>query len=304
VTVGTGTDRSGREYVRDGARVVELPGRGRAGRWAQELRALVERDGPYDVVHALEADAALAAAQAGCPVVFTVLGLPRGTWLAERPSYRAELREVGRAAAVTCALTRVAADAVAAAAELAHVQVLPPGLRAEHFPLSTAPRGVDVLFASVLDEERKRFAALVAALEDVPRARLVVAGGGDASAALAAHPRVAARTRVLTGVDRASLPGLYAAAAVTALPSVDEAFGLVVVESLACGTPVLAAPGSGPEELLAGAQVGVVDDDLAAGLRRLLDDPPDPARCREHALRWDWSRVGPAHDDVWRRAAG
>ncbi len=132
----------------------------------------------------------------------------------------------------------------------------------------------------------------------------MVAGPDGPWPVLDGAPAVAARTTVLPVQDHDTLPALYASAAVTAVPSVDEAFGLVAVESLACGTPVLAAPGSGPEEIVGGAPVGVVTEDLAAGLRDLLEHPRDPGACRDRARRYDWARIGPEHEAVWRRARG
>ncbi len=70
----------------------------------------------------------------------------------------------------------------------------------------------------------------------------MVAGPDGPWPVLDGAPAVAARTTVLPVQDHDTLPALYASAAVTAVPSVDEAFGLVAVESLACGTQVLAAP--------------------------------------------------------------
>ena len=302
--------RSGRaEDEHAGARVHELdvaPGPGADERFGTAVEALLARSrrsggGRFDLVHALEAPAALGAAAAGVPVVFSVLGLPRGEWLARRPSYRRQLQEAAAAVDVLCGLTRAAADAVAAVTGT-EVAVLPPGVRTAAFPLDPAPRdGRTVLFVGA-DEPRKRFAELVAALEDVPGARLVAVGPKDPEPVLRRHPAVAGRVTVLTLDDPTRLPELYARAAVTAVPAVDEAFGLVVVESLACGTPVLAAPGSGPAEILGDAPVGRVTDDLAAGLRDLLARSHDPATCRAHALAWDWASVGPAHDDVWAAA--
>jgi hypothetical protein len=65
---------------------------------------------------------------------------------------------------------------------------------------------------------------------------------------------------------------------------------------------VLAVPGSGPEEIIGNAPVGVVTGDLAAGLGDLLARPRDPEACRDRARRYDWARIGPEHEAVWQRA--
>ncbi len=136
----------------------------------------------------------------------------------------------------------------------------------------------------------------------VPRARLWMAGRGPQSAELEAQARelgLADRVRLTGFVPEEDLPGLYGAADCTLMPSLDlEGFGLVTAESLACGTPVVAAPtGANPEVLrpldpglvqpLTDADAGpAVLESLANGTRAL----PDRNRCRAHAgghFRWD-----------------
>jgi glycosyltransferase involved in cell wall biosynthesis len=98
----------------------------------------------------------------------------------------------------------------------------------------------------------------------------------------------------------------------TLLPSVDEAFGMALVESLATGTPVVCSPSGGMPEILEGADVGIVSertpDAMAAALQKtiaLAADARTPARCVEHAKKWDWERtVGPAHMAIYELLAG
>ena len=77
----------------------------------------------------------------------------------------------------------------------------------------------------------------------------------------------------------------YAGADVFVFPSRTDTFGLVILESLACGTPVAAFPAPGPQDVLP-AQAGVLDEDLhraAMGALRI-----DRAECRAHAERCSW----------------
>jgi glycosyltransferase involved in cell wall biosynthesis len=68
-------------------------------------------------------------------------------------------------------------------------------------------------------------------------------------------------------------------------PSLTDTFGLVILESLACGTPVAAFPVTGPKDVLA-AGVGAVNTDLRqAALAALLCDR---AACRAHAELYSW----------------
>ena len=87
------------------------------------------------------------------------------------------------------------------------------------------------------------------------------------------------------------------------LPSVNEAFGLVLAEALACGTPAVAAHRGGMPEVLGGRDdVGATfeggPDELAAALRHAIalhDDPETPARCREQAERFSTDRTADAY---------
>lgn len=121
-----------------------------------------------------------------------------------------------------------------------------PGTRSEHPTL---------LFTSALDEPRKNLPLLLDAMDLVlarrPDVRLTLAGPGDATAALAAAtPRVQAATDVVGAGSIDDLPRRYGESWATVLPSMREAFGLVLVESLACGTPIVAIAGSGgPAEI-------------------------------------------------------
>jgi glycosyltransferase involved in cell wall biosynthesis len=70
-------------------------------------------------------------------------------------------------------------------------------------------------------------------------------------------------------------------------PSLTDTFGLVLLEALACGTPVAAFPVTGPMDVLNGAgNVGALDDDLRAACLRALQ--ADREVCRAHAGRFSW----------------
>src|SRR5205085_2455704 len=97
---------------------------------------------------------------------------------------------------------------------------------------------------------------LVAAMDRIldkrPDVRLVLAGPGDPTPALElGSDRVREATDVRGVGEVEDVAALYASAWVTALPSMREAFGLVLVESLASGTPVVAIANSGgPVEIV------------------------------------------------------
>jgi glycosyltransferase involved in cell wall biosynthesis len=85
----------------------------------------------------------------------------------------------------------------------------------------------------------------------------------------------------------------------------DEPFGLVMVEALACGTPVVATRrGSVPEIIVDGVTGFIADEaeDMIEAVRRI--DDIDPNACRRDALeRFDSSRMCDSYEDLYQRAA-
>ena len=137
---------------------------------------------------------------------------------------------------------------------------------------------------------------------DVPGCLLVVAGDGPARPALerAAAQRGRTDVRFVGAPDDRALIDWYRAADVTVVPSRSlEGYGLVVLESLAAGTPAIVTDSGGLPESVAALDPGLVvpaNDPaaLAARLRGALDgsEPlPDRARCRAVAERADWAAV-------------
>ncbi|MCX7381382.1 MAG: glycosyltransferase family 1 protein [Alphaproteobacteria bacterium] len=119
---------------------------------------------------------------------------------------------------------------------------------------------------------------------DLPGSKLVVGGGPQLAQLRRDYP--AAR---FTGPRYgAELAAAYAGADVFVFPSLTDTFGLVILEALACGTPVAAFDVTGPKDILLGTDglVGAVGDDLRAAALRALD--ADRALCRAHAERFSW----------------
>lgn len=113
----------------------------------------------------------------------------------------------------------------------------------------------------------------------------VVVGDGPQRAAL---ERRFPAARFLGALHGEALARAYRAADALVFPSRTDTFGLVLLEALACGTPVAARPVAGPADVLdgAGPGVGALDADLEAAALRALGG--DPAACRAHAERFTW----------------
>ncbi len=124
---------------------------------------------------------------------------------------------------------------------------------------------------------------------------------------------------VFVGVGRPEdLPAVYGRAAVSVLPSLWEAFGMVVIESMATGTPVVGARDGALIETISTPDVGrlfepqVNEDSVAPnnpeGLARavietldLSRNPETARRCREHAQKYSWDAIGPKYEAIYER---
>lgn len=250
---------------------------------------------------------------APCPVIATLHELP---WLESGPARRAgDVRfthraraafAARRAAAVVC-VSEGTRRALLAAHPRARAVVIAPGVHPRFRPATPDERAGDaaalaalglsgarfVLAVGRLRRKKNLLALLEAAARALPPDRLLVLAGpeGDAAAALrarAGRADLAGRVRFAGHVADATLLALYRAAELVACPSLFEGFGLPLLEAMAAGAPVLAAPRAAAAEALGPAHLarGADPAALAEGLAALLGDP---------AARADLARRGPAH---------
>jgi glycosyltransferase involved in cell wall biosynthesis len=119
---------------------------------------------------------------------------------------------------------------------------------------------------------------------DLPGSKVVVGGGPQLASLQRDYPQV-----LFTGPRYGeALARAYAGSDVFVFPSLTDTFGLVILESLACGTPVAAFPVTGPKDVMADAQgkIGAVNADLRLAALEALT--ADRAACRAHAERYSW----------------
>jgi glycosyltransferase involved in cell wall biosynthesis len=181
-----------------------------------------------------------------------------------------------------------AGDRLALRAELA----LPPG------PLLLTVRNL---------EPRMGLDTLIAAMRIVssvrPECRLFIGGSGSLKARLAAQVhdlRLEQTVRFVGFIPEGRLADYYAAADLFVLPTrYLEGFGLVTVEALACGTPVLGTPVGGTEEILrhfdsrflfAGTDAEAMATRILERLPEVVGNEPLRESCRRFALEnhsWD-----------------
>jgi len=162
----------------------------------------------------------------------------------------------------------------------------------------------------------ERLLKAVACLKSLLRLRLIIVGGdgnGDPD-----HQRMlqishvyglSERVTFMGRIDQGDLPVFYSAADMLVVPSAYESFGMVALESLACGTPVVATRVGAMEEVLRDRDTGRLSPDLkpeslAAAMNRMLSgrgpQPVAPEAIRRTVLRYGWSRVAAEVLKVYR----
>jgi teichuronic acid biosynthesis glycosyltransferase TuaC len=270
--------------------------------------------GHYDLIHAHQAlpDGALAqrlAADLRVPWVVTVHGadvyqhLRVGGAMARRT--RSVLGAADAVMANSSAVARLLSDAVPAG-RLTVVLNGTTGIGQNVHPADDYLPGQPLVLTVGYLIQRKGLKDLVAAAGRLRRRgrtiHVAVVGDGplrDALARQAAAEGVADNVHFLGRVEHARVLSLMARADLFALPSWDEAFGLVYTEAMAQGTPVVAGKGEGPEDFIedgvSGYLVPVRDPDALTGIiAKVLDDPVRAAAVGEAgkaaALALTWQR--------------
>jgi phosphatidylinositol alpha-mannosyltransferase len=231
------------------------------------------------------------------------------------------LRGVWRRVAVPIAVSEAAADFVRRRFPHPGVRIVPNGVETELFASAgpaDLPAGRRILFVNRLDP-RKGFRVMVAAFarlaERYADARLVVAGDGSERDAVGSLPAaVRERVTLLGTVPHDELPPYHAAGEVFCAPAVGrESFGIVLVEAMAAGLPVVATDIPGYREVVRDGVEGLLvppssPGQTAEALGRILDDPELAKRLgeagRARAERYSWDTVADEIEAVYREAAG
>jgi glycosyltransferase involved in cell wall biosynthesis len=258
--------------------------------------------GRYDVAHAVYPTDALAAARwrrrTGRPALLSYMGIPSPEWLDAARGRREILRRAIGGCDATLVLSDHAADAMRDS--LGHIpRVIAPGADLAVFqPAASRAERPTLVCSAAPEVERKHVRLLIDAFSLLRRqradARLVLSRPRDARAALALGIDTTVR---LDGVewanldDQGALVRAYSEAWVSVLPSVGEAFGLVLVEALACGTPVVGHAHGALPEVIDRPEIGrlfepLEPEPLSRALSEALDlagDPETALRCRARA---------------------
>ncbi|WP_053204751.1 D-inositol-3-phosphate glycosyltransferase [Jiangella muralis] len=314
------------------------------------LRAEARRPpGWYDLVHShywLSGHVGwLATSRWGVPLVHSMHTMSKVKNLAlaegERPEPRE--RELGEEQVVAHADLLVASTDDEATqlvglygADPGRVATVPPGVDLDVFApgpaaaararLGLPADAVVLLFAGRIQPLKApdvlvRAASLLLARDPALRERLVVAVVGGPSGSGMAEPHALTRlartldvadvVRFEPPVGQRELADWYRAADVTAVPSYSESFGLVALESQACGTPVVAAAVGGLRTAVAHGRSGLLVDghdpaDWADAFAGLIGDPDRLRRLGAgavaHAAEFGWDATAARMLEVYARA--
>ena len=152
----------------------------------------------------------------------------------------------------------------------------------------------------------------VAALAELPDVQLLMAGHGPNRAMLEQLARdkgVSERVTMLGAVPQAQLRDYYNAADALVLPSEREGWANVLLESMACGTPVIASRVWGTPEVVAAPEAGLLMDErtpagVANAVRKLRASYPDRAATRRYAEQFSWDDTTAGQLALFRSVIG
>ncbi|MFQ5624908.1 MAG: glycosyltransferase, partial [Paracoccaceae bacterium] len=248
------------------------------------------------------------------PVVVTARGTDINV-IAKLPRPGRMIARAAREAAAVIAVSRALGD------ELLHlgvpadrVHVLRNGVDLDRFrPANRAAARTDLgLAGEVLLvvghlTGGKGHLTVLEALVRLPHATLVIAGDGPLRRALQARARslgIKDRVRFCGAVPQGELPAYYNAASMLVLVSEREGMPNVVLEALACGTPVIATAVGGIPEIMTDPAAGIVLADgsvnaLVDAVTRLLGRSPCAEAIRLHAEKFGWQPTTAAQLDLF-----
>ncbi len=160
--------------------------------------------------------------------------------------------------------------------------------------------------------ERKGHHRVIEALTRLPDFDLMIVGEGperDRLAALIVRLGLGDRVRLLGARPHAELPALYGAADALVLASDREGWANVLLEAMACGTPVVASNIWGNPEVVRSPEAGVIAEantaeGVASGVAKLFAALPSRAATRRYAEGFSWDETTAGQLALFRRVLG
>lgn len=288
------------------------------------LRRLIDEGFDFDAIdaHYFYPDgvaAAMLGKEFGKPVVITARGsditlLPQYRWPGKMIRWAA-----GQAAGIITVCNALREELLVLGADPAKVVSLRNGVDLQLFrPVDrTAVRqalgitGLTLLSVGNLVPV-KGHELTIGALTELPEARLLIAGSGperERLQTLATQLQVADRVSFLGSQSQDQLRDYYNAADIMVLSSSREGWANVLLESMACGTPVVASKVWGTPEVVAHADAGLLMEQrsahgIAEAVRALLAAPPSRQATRRYAEGFSWDATTAGQLDLFGRITG
>ena len=289
----------------------------------------IRRDFPFDLIHAhfTYPDGVVAAhlgRRYGVPVVITEQN-PWGPWMNEYASVRKRAIWAARQSACHIAISKSVKSTIEHfAGKMENLVVIPDGVDGTEFSLPADQSGRipnQIVFVGAVRPVKGADILLRAMrmLADSGRdVNLIFIGEAFFGTYRQEELRLQRMVGELNLKDRVRFAGkqplselvrFMQQSAALVLPSRAESLGMVLVEALACGTPVVATRCGGPEDIV-NERVGVLvppedPEALACGIEHILDHPADyePSKLRAHALEnFGQESVGRRLSEVYQNA--
>lgn len=292
----------------------------------------LHKDSNFDLIHAnfIYPDgvaAALLGRRYKIPVIVTEHAPWRPNWIDKYRLVRRQALWAARECKFLVAVSRSVKDTIVHfTGEPEKVRVIPIGVDGSVFTMDQGTGKVNknqILYVGFMNFN-KGIDILLKAFSRVlvgkPDAKLVMVGGSFYTNTMKQEARLRMIAKEL-GLERhmefagikspAEVARYMRESALLVLPSRAESFGAVLVEALACGTPVVAARCGGPEDIISD-EVGILvpkedDNVLASAIERILEQRHnyDPVRLRKYGLeRFGWSVVAQRNINLYKETLG
>ncbi|MEO5376224.1 MAG: glycosyltransferase family 4 protein [Magnetococcus sp. DMHC-6] len=275
------------------------------------IKELFQNEFPFDLIdaHYFYPDgvaAILLGQQLGVPVVITA----RGSDLNQIPNYYLPRKWIQWAASRASGLITVCQALKDTLIDMGivpnHITVLRNGVDLKKFHLPPTPTTTiphkkmrwTLLSVGHLIE-RKGHDLIIRAIREIPQADLLIVGEGEKKnelITLAQSLGVGDRVKMVGGVPQEELKRFYWSADALILASSREGWANVLLESMACGTPVIATPIWGTPEVVNSPDAGILTQDrsvksLIEAIHQLMNHYPDPSATRRHAELFSWQET-------------
>lgn len=289
----------------------------------QTIRTVIAGDWDFDLIdaHYFYPDgvaAVLLGRQLGKPVVITA----RGSDINVLPNYLLPRKQIGWAARNCNSMITVCEalreSLIGLGAEPSKVRTIRNGVDLQLFQpraklqareeLGVGPNEVVLLSVGHLVENKGHHLIIDALASLDSNVKLLIVGEGQLRNSLikrAEEKGVTQRVRLCGSVSQSELPAYYSAADMLVLASRSEGLANVILESFACGTPVVATCVSGTPEIVVNGVTGELVQrrtaiDIASGIQKLLACQPTASVVRRHAEKFSWKGTSAAQAELFR----